>query len=55
MIEYTRDDGTLHIVLSSPPELVDQTEILEPLVSSDHNRAYFNIHITVNSEDKQSI
>ena len=54
VLESTRDDGILDIVLSYPPELVAQTEILEPLASSDHNRVYFNICIKVNNEDRVS-
>ena len=30
VLESTRCDGILHMVLSYPPELVDKTEILEP-------------------------
>ena len=55
LIQHVLELTTLETVLSFPPELVDQTEILEPLASSDINYIYFNTNIKVNNDDKQGI
>ena len=38
MLEPTRGENVLYIVLSSQKELVDNVKILEPLGNSDHNK-----------------
>ena len=38
MLEPTRGDNVLYIVLSSQKELVDNVKIHEPLGNSDHNK-----------------
>ena len=45
----------LVLLLSSPPELVDNLEIHEPLAGGDYSRVHFNVHIKVNNESKQSV
>ncbi|MBA1446983.1 MAG: hypothetical protein FE835_19260 [Gammaproteobacteria bacterium] len=48
VLEPTRGENVLDIVLSSQNELVDNVKICEPLGSSDHNQVHFTI--TVKSE-----
>ena len=50
VIEPTRGDNVLDIVLSSQKELVDNVKIHEPLGNSDHNQ--INVDINVKSESK---
>ena len=45
MIEDTRGEQVLDIVLSSQKELVDNVKILEPLGNSDHNQIHFDINV----------
>ena len=45
LIEPTRGDNVLDIVLSSPKELVDNVKIHEPLGNSDHNQINFDINV----------
>ena len=45
VLEPTRAERALDIVLSSQKEFVDNVEIQEPLGSSDHNQLHFNINI----------
>ena len=45
VLEQTRAERELDIVLSSQKELVDNVVIHEPLGSSDHNQLHFNIKI----------
>ena len=49
MLEPTRGDNVLDIVLSSQKVLVDNVTILEPLGNSDHNQIHFD---NVKSESK---
>ena len=43
MLEATRGENVLDIVLSSQKEFVDNVNICEPLGCSDHNQIYFII------------
>ena len=45
VLQPTRAERVLDIVLSSQKEFVDNVEIQEPLGSSDHNQLHFNINI----------
>ena len=45
VLEPTRAERVLYIVLSSQKEFVDNVVIQEPLGSSDDNQLYFNINI----------
>ena len=45
MLEPTRGENVLDIVLSSKQELVDNVKIHEPLGNSDHNQIHFNINV----------
>ena len=50
LLEPTREENVLDIVLSSQKELVDNVKIHEQLGNSDHNQIHFDI--TVKSESK---
>ena len=50
MLEPTRGDNVLDIVLSSQKELVNTVKIHEPLGNSDHNQIHCDIN--VKSESK---
>ena len=50
VLEPTRGDNVLYIVLSSQKELVDNVKIHEPLGNSEHNQ--INVDINVKSESK---
>ena len=45
LLEPTRAERVLYIVMSSKKEFVDNVVIQEPLGSSDHNQLHFNIKI----------
>ena len=45
MLEPTRGDNVLDIVLSSQKEFIDNVRICEPLGCSDHNQIYFIIKV----------
>ena len=45
MLEPTRGENVLDIVLSSQKEFVDNVKICEPLGCSDHNQLYFIIKV----------
>ena len=45
VLEPTRGENVLDIVLSSQNELVDNVKIHEPLGNSDHNQIHFDIKI----------
>ena len=51
VLEPTRGENVLDIVLSSQKELVDNVKIFEPLGNSDHNQIHFDIN--VKSESKK--
>ena len=45
VLEPTRGENVLDIVLSSQKELIDNIRIFEPLGRSDHNEIYFIIKV----------
>ena len=45
MLQPTRREDVLYIVLSSQKELVDNVKIHEPLGKSDHNQIHFDINV----------
>ena len=45
MLQPTRGENVLDIVLSSQKELVDNVKIHEPLGNSDHNQIHFDINV----------
>ena len=45
MLEPTRGENVLDLVLSSQKELVDNVKIHEPLGNSDLNQIHFNIKV----------
>ena len=51
MLEPTRGENILDMLLSSQNELVDSVKIHEPLDNSDHNQIHFDIK--VKSENKK--
>ena len=53
MLEPTRGDNVLDIVLSSLKELVDNVKIHEPLGNSDHNQIHFDINVKSESKNKK--
>ena len=53
MLEPTRGENVLDIVLSSQKELVDNVKIFEPLGNSDHNQIHFDINVKSESKNKK--
>ena len=53
MLEPTRGDNVLDIVLSSQTELVDNVKIHEPLGNSDHNQIHFDINVKSENKNKK--
>ena len=53
MLDPTRVENVLDIVLSSQKELVDNVKILEPLGNSDHNQIQFDINVKSESKNKK--
>ena len=51
MLEPTRGDNVLYIVLSSQTEVVDNVKIHEPFGNSDHNQIHFDINIKSESKN----
>ena len=45
VLEATRGENVLDIVLSSQKEFVDNVKICEPLGCSDHNQIHFDIKV----------
>ena len=45
VLEPTRGENVLYLVLSSQNELVDNVKIQEPLGNSDHNQMHFDIKV----------
>ena len=45
MLEPTRGENVLDLVLCSQNELVDNVKIHEPLDNSDHNQIHFDIKV----------
>ena len=54
MLEPTRGDNVLDIVLSSQKELVDTVKIHEPLGNSDLNQIHFDIYVKSESKNKKT-
>ena len=54
VLEPTRGENVLEIVLSSQKELVDNVKILEPLGNSDHNQIHFDINVKSESKNKKT-
>ena len=52
VLEPTRGDNVLDIVLSSQKELVDNVKIHEPLGNSDHNQIHFDINVKSENKNK---
>ena len=52
MLEPTRGDNVLDLVLSSQHELVDNVITHEPLGNSDHYQIHFDIKIKSQSKHK---
>ena len=46
VLEPTRGENVLDIVLSSQKELMDNVKIHEPLGNSDHRQMHFDINVT---------
>ena len=55
VLEPTRGEHVLVIVLSSQKELVDNVKIHEPLGNSDHNQIHFDINVKSGSKNKKRI
>ena len=55
MLEPTRGENVLYIVLSSQKELVDNVKIHEPLGNSDHNQIHFDINVKSERKNKKLI
>ena len=54
VLEPTRGENVLDIVLSSQQELVDNVKIFEPLGNSDHNQIHFDINVKSESKNKKT-
>ena len=54
VLEPTRGENVLDIVLSSQQELVDNVKIHEPLGTSDHNQIHFDINVKSESKNKKT-
>ena len=54
MLEPTREENLLDIVLSSQKELVDNVKILEPLGNSDHDQIHFDINVKTERTNKKT-
>ena len=55
VLEPTRVEIVLDIVLSSQKELVDNVKIHEPLGNSDHNQIHFDINVKSESKNKKNV
>ena len=54
VLEPTRGENVLDIVLSSQKELVGNVKIHEPLGNSDHNQIHFDINVKSESKNKKT-
>ena len=54
VLEATRGENVLDIVLSSQKELVDNVKIFEPLGNSDHNQIHFDINVKSEGKNKKT-
>ena len=55
VLEPTRGENVLDIVLSSQKEIVDNVKIRAPLGNSEHNQIHFDINVKSESKNKKSI
>ena len=55
VLETTRGENVLDIVLSSQKEIVDNVKIHESLGNSDHNQMHFDINVKSGSKNKKRI
>ena len=53
ILEPTRGENVLDLVLSSQHELVDNVKIHEPLGNCDHNQIHFDIKVKSESTNKK--
>ena len=51
MLEPSRGENVLDIVLSSQKELMDNVKIHEPLGNSDHHQIHFDINVKLESKN----
>ena len=54
MLEPTKGENVLDIVLSSQKELVDNVKLYEPLGNSDHNQIHVDINVKLESKNKKT-
>ena len=54
VLEPTRGENVLNIVLSSQKELVVNVKIHEPFGNSDHNQIHFDINVKSESKNKKT-
>ena len=54
VLEPTRGENVLDIVLSSQNELLDNVKIHEPLGNSDHNQIHFDTNVKSESKNKKT-
>ena len=54
VLEPTRGENVLDIVLSSQKEFVDNVKIFEPLGNSRHNQIHFDINVKSESKNKKA-
>ena len=55
VLEPTRGDNVIYIILSSQNELVDNVKIHKPLGNSEHNQIHFDINTKSESKNKKRI
>ena len=53
MLEPTREENVLDIVLSSQNELGENVKLHEPLGNSDHNQIHFDIKVKSEGKSKK--
>ena len=53
MLQPTREEIVLDIVLSSQNKLMDNVKIYEPLGSSDHSQIHFDIKVKSENKNKK--
>ena len=54
MLQTTRGENVLHLVLSSQQELVDNVKIHTPLGNSDHHQIHFDIKVKSEITNKKA-
>ena len=55
VLEPTRGENVLDIVVSSQKELVENVQLYEPLGNSDHNQIHFDINVKSESINHKRI